>query len=184
MGQINPRKFLCEPLLEYLKDLFPHSVGALVLISGFIIIVFRSRGDMTASWKKTPFTIGHLRVGFSVMGFSATLCGITSGHPVTDSPDDLKSAAALGLKLKLPGGLKCITVPTHAFVDLRTTQNPIYLWITDWLARAKSSLSRFAPVKTEPDLPTVIKEPRGNSPLGKQVWIAGTSDRVCGRSAF
>jgi len=38
-------------------------------------------------------------VVFSVMGFSATMCGITSGHPVTDSPDGLKSAAALGLKL-------------------------------------------------------------------------------------
>ncbi|KAN0075568.1 hypothetical protein V8E54_006838 [Elaphomyces granulatus] len=59
-------------------------------------------------------------------------------------------------------------VPTHASVDSRTTQNPIYLiylWITDWLARAKSSLPRFAPVKMNLIYQQLSQRNREETPL-------------------
>lgn len=48
--RINPRCFLPASELELLRRFFPVAIGARVLISGFLIVLFRNQKDIEASW--------------------------------------------------------------------------------------------------------------------------------------
>lgn len=64
-------------------------------------------------------------------------------------PDSLESVASLGLKIQFPSGQEAITVPTHAFVALRSMDSPYKLRIIDLFGKVKKKLARFAPVSGE-----------------------------------
>jgi len=76
MGHIDTRKFLCPTILDFIRETFPASMGAMVLISGYIIILFRTAEEMKNSWESGPSTIGRLTVGFNVAKYNSTVGGI------------------------------------------------------------------------------------------------------------
>ncbi|KAL1969233.1 hypothetical protein VTN77DRAFT_487 [Rasamsonia byssochlamydoides] len=89
--------------------MFPTSVGARVFISGFIVVLFNRQKDIEESWKNGLVTeFGCLRLGYDIVTHEPTINGISSGTPIAPVPNELSSSAALGLKLRLPGGLQCI----------------------------------------------------------------------------
>ncbi|KAJ5594588.1 uncharacterized protein N7459_000796 [Penicillium hispanicum] len=167
--RINPRRFLVASDLELLHRFFPSAIGARVLISGFIVVLFRNRKDIEASWLEgcVP-TFGLLRLGYDIAVHYPTEAVADSGNAVADSPDQDENATPLGLKLKFPDGSRGIVVPTHAFVDLKTPQENMAHKHASWLAKTKSTFSKATAIK--------IKERirRGSaveSPLGKSVWF-------------
>jgi hypothetical protein len=87
--------------------------------------------------------------------------------------------AAIGLKLKLRDGTECVTVPTHAFVDLGATHNKGRLKLTNWFLKAQEFLLKLRPIQ-QLSRPAVAGT-RGaiqKTPLGKGVWLADTNEKV------
>lgn len=180
---INPRRFLAPETLNFLRTMFPMAIGVRVLISGFIIVLFKTEKDMKASWDLGRVSeFGGLRLGYDLLADEATSQVTVSGRSITDSPENVKSFAALGLKLRLSQGTLCITIPTHAFVRTRQTQSRAYIRAVDWMARVKTALWRFAPFTIGSKMEAIgtsNEEPNSNSPLGKRVWLAGERQMVC-----
>jgi hypothetical protein len=178
---INPRRFLKENDLKTLRIAFPTSIGAQVLISGFIVVLFNTQEDIERSWDEGEITeFGALRVGYDIAAHEPTKSEISTGAVITHDPNKLDQSAALGLKLRLPGGLECLTIPTHAFVKLYETKRRPLLRFAEWIAKSKMALRRFAPVKTDSSTPAfgIGKQPFTNSPIGCGVWLAGSSTKV------
>lgn len=97
-----------------------------------------------------------------------------SGTGIAEKPDRQKSNASLGRKLRFPGGQEAVTAPTHAFVKLANIKHRPLLRLAEWYARLKATVSRFAAVKRDPSM----RQSASISPLGKEVWLGGTSQRV------
>lgn len=178
---INPRQLLSPGSISELQAMFPLSVGARVLISGFVTILFQNRDDITKSWKLDGrvATFGNLRLVYDVMANQPSNDRINSGKSISQNPNDSQASASLGLKLRLPNGQVAITVPTHAFVKLRDPSRPLFR-VLDWVTSLKSRLSKFHPVRRIAYEPAVAisKNSRGNSPIGKTVYLAGQARAV------
>lgn len=147
-----------------------------MLISGFIIILFKNRKDIEASWLEgcVP-SFGLLRLGYDVAVHYPAKTVVDSGNAVADSPEQMNSVTPLGLKVKLQDASQGIVVPTHAFVDVKTPQENIARKETGWLARIQSILSRAASMKIKDCIKMGSKE---NSPLGKSVWFVAEPKEV------
>ncbi|RHZ57286.1 uncharacterized protein CDV56_100474 [Aspergillus thermomutatus] len=52
---LNPRRFLSQDDLHILREMFPSAVGAKVFVSGFIVILFKTRADIEKSWLEDGF---------------------------------------------------------------------------------------------------------------------------------
>lgn len=167
--RINPRRFLPASDLELLRRFFPSAIGARVLISGFIIVLFQNRKDIEASWLEgcVP-SFGLLRLGYDVAVHYPAKSVVDSGNAVADSPEQTDSITPLGLKVKLQDGSQGIVVSTHGFVDVKTPQENIARKDAGWVARTKSTLCRAASMKIKDCIKMGSKE---NSPLGKSVWF-------------
>lgn len=103
-----------------------------------------------------------------------------AGYAVSGVRGSFGSLGALGLRLKMRGGHEAITTVTHGFVN-KTEREPILLTVTNWLLRAKEAITRFLiskPSETLPAQVTMREQATVNSPLGKEIWIAGTDQRV------
>lgn len=161
--------------------MFPLSVGARVLISGFLTILFQNHDDITKTWKLDGkvATFGNLRVVYDVMANQPSNDHIHSGKSISQNPNDGHLSASLGLKLRFPNGQVAITVPTHAFVKLQDPPRPL-LGVLDWVTRLKSRMSKFHPVRRTSHEPAVAisKDSGGNSPIGKTVYLAGQARAV------
>jgi hypothetical protein len=121
---VNPRRFLPASELELLRRFFPAAIEARVLISGFLIVLFRNRKDIDASWLEGSVrSFGLLRLGHDVAIHYPTETVPESRNAVADAQNG--SATPLGLKLKFLDDSEGITVPTHAFVDIETLQENI-----------------------------------------------------------
>lgn len=167
--RINPRRFLPATDLELLRRFFPSAIGARVLISGFIIMLFRNRKAIEASWLEgcVP-TFGLLRLGYDVAVHYPIESVADSSNAVADSPEKSESATPLGLKLKFPDGSHGIVVPTHAFVDVKTPQEKLARTHRSLLSRSKSTLAKVCAKK----LKSCVKmKHNGTSPVGKTVWF-------------
>ncbi|KAK2812920.1 hypothetical protein FQN50_000941 [Emmonsiellopsis sp. PD_5] len=182
IGCINPRKLLSGQDLEALREMFPRAIGARLLVSGFLIILFKNLRDVRASWEREQglgIEFGRMRIGYDVVaGYNPTGAEvIESGDAIGNSPGNRSSAAALGLKLVLPGGQRAITVPTHAFVKISTVvRSGLYLHIVNWIACVKDTLWTFNPFSGATS--EVATGTAGDSPIGKEVWLVRSNQFV------
>ncbi|KAI9375182.1 hypothetical protein BJX61DRAFT_192188 [Aspergillus egyptiacus] len=177
-GQINPRKFLTEQDLDSLRILFPKSIGAQVLISGFLRILFKSVSDVQQTHNLGYLReVGSLIVLLDTATFSATASNVESGAAVSDT--EAKTVGCLGLKLKLPGGKTVLTTVTHAYV--RNPALPVVLMrVADWVVRAKNALSRFRDPHLDRDSRAYGVSDQGlsNDPRGKDILLCKTNTKV------
>jgi hypothetical protein len=65
---INPRQFLSSNDLEVLRAQYPTAIGARVLISGFLVLLYKSRDQIRKAWDCDGIggTFGMLRVQYDV----------------------------------------------------------------------------------------------------------------------
>jgi hypothetical protein len=101
--------------------MFPTSLGARVLISGFIVNLFKSRANIENFWQHDGLagTFGALRIINDLLEDMATQKIVSKGAAITATPDSFDGYAALGLKIRFPGGQEAITAPTHSASFLR-----------------------------------------------------------------
>jgi hypothetical protein len=124
--------------------MFPSAVGVRVFISGFIVVLFKTRADIEKSWLEDgpAGEFGYLRLRYDIIEDEPTQKVLSRGARIAAKPD-----CALGVKIRFPSGQEAITVPTHAFVALRSIRTSPMLRVANWYAQIKRKLARFAPVK-------------------------------------
>lgn len=179
--RINIRRLLNAHDLSILRDIYPEAIGVRILVTGFVIFLFKSRRAMERAWNHKTFEmIGGRRVGYDVFESCVTSRQIAYGDSVSERPEDYSiNQGCLGLRLKLPSGEEVVTTTTHAFVKCRRPGR-VASQIADWYVYIRDCLKSFRPVKPEAAVPaafTTLARP-GNSPLGKTIWIAGTNHKV------
>lgn len=179
--RINPRRMLTPHDLNAIRSMFPTAVGVRILIAGWAIVLFNSKSSLYAAWKDgIADTIGELSVCYDILDHTPTIATTMAGCAVADKPENYNTHGALGLRVKLANGVEAITTVTHGFVQL-PYWSPMILRVADWILRAKKALSNFRPMKptnAEPAEVTMKGEAIGNSPLGHEVWLAGTNQLV------
>lgn len=187
--RINSRRLLRSEDLRQISTYFPGSVGVRVLICNFVFILFNSQRAMQVCWGLGEVeTVGGLRVRYSMLDYELTsqpVIGpnqpaVGTGHSVAERADTIESQGCLGLRLRMPSGQETITVTTHAFVQYSVTKSPIRLRLSEWYLAARTALTSFKAVKRDPEAPAIVEtcQQRGNTPLGKVVYLASTSRRV------
>lgn len=186
---INPRSFLPAETIECIRLAFPGSVGAQVLIIGWILVLFPDKKTLQKCWSHgAPSEINNLRVGFILTKCYSTASTTTTileaGQAVTDTPDSINNEVALGLRLRLPGGLEAITTVTHAFVRLANPRMSSFRRaITEQVLVAKKYLQRLKPPPKDAQYEGMVFTcDHSNSPIGKAVWLSGTKTQVCTNS--
>jgi hypothetical protein len=155
--------------LELLRRFFPAAVGARVLISGFIIVLFPTRKDIEASWLEgcVP-SFGLLRLGYGIAVHYPAVAVTDSGNAVAGSPEESESVTSLGLKLRFADDSHGIAVATHGFVDMNTAQGNIAHKERSFLTKTKSAFSKATAMKIKE---CVKMGAAVDSPLGKCVWF-------------
>ncbi|KAJ5151753.1 hypothetical protein N7492_010048 [Penicillium capsulatum] len=180
--RINPRRFVTAEDLELLRRFFPSAIGARVLISGFIIVLFGTRKDIEASWLEgcVP-TFGRLRLGYDAAVHYPNRTVVDSGNAVAGSSDQNDSITPLGLKLKFADGSLGIAVSTHAFVDMKTPQENIAQSRASCWSKTKSLFSKATALKAK----ECIKMGAAvDSSLGKAVWFVQEPKKKIGHITF
>ncbi|CAG8903156.1 unnamed protein product [Penicillium egyptiacum] len=180
---LNPRKFLSQDDLHLLQEMFPCALGVRVFISGFIVILFKSRSDIKDSWLHDGFadSFGCLRLRYDILQDEPIRTVIPRGAAITTRSDCIDGYAALGLKLRFPTGQEAITVPTHAFVTLRAMLPMPLLRMSDWYQKIKRKMARYLPIRRNSSVPavgTARHRTVGTSPLGKNVFLVGESQQI------
>ena len=188
LHDINCRRLLSFEDLERIRAAFPAAVGVRVLITGFVVVLFKDRKSMERSWFENGVSdyIGSLWSGYAIANHQPSGCQtVAYGQAVSKERTHMGlDVVLLGLKLRMRSGemagREVITTVTHGFVKLELTQNPIRLRLADWYARVRRSLAKSVSPKPIVDHPAIIatREKLGNSPLMKEVWLAGTDIRV------
>lgn len=179
---INPRAFLTPQVISLIREAFPGSSGIQVTLTGWVLVIFPDKKSLVACWAKgVPNDVGSLRVGYILTSSFATATVVESGHAVTDNPANMTSHGALGLRLRLPGGLEAITTVTHAFVRLANpSMSNLRKGFTNQFLLAKGFLQRLRPPpRNTQDAAIVHVRTAKNSPIGKAVWLSGAKAQVC-----
>lgn len=108
---INPRKFLTPSQLDRLREVLPRAVGARVLVSGFLVILFKSLPDVQDAYHHDwVMEVGGLRTIYDIANAEITATSIESGVRLTSSPNSVHSAGCLGLRLPMGNGTGTITL--------------------------------------------------------------------------
>lgn len=181
---INPREILSLENLFPIHKYFPTSIGVRILVTGFIIVLYKSIQHLKNSWVRGVFeTIGTLQLGYSAAVYIPTATSTGYGSAVTTKEDGsvLGNQGCLGLRIRLPNGNEAITTTAHAFVRLMTTNNVsrIRYQASDWLVRTTSLLRELKPIKRFLEIPAISRiRQRHNSSLGQRVFLAGTDTFV------
>lgn len=169
---INPRRFLTSRDLDVLRGLFPASVGAEVLIAGFIIILFDRKSDLVDAYTNVwPLELAGLRVYLDV-----------ARYETTTAPSRARTQTCTGnldLKLRLPDGSSAITTVTHGFVKSpkATKESQIITRFQGIYAQGKASLKLFfSTCVDDQDAPA---EQLTDSPIEKEVWLESSDRKVC-----
>lgn len=167
--------------LNAIRNMFPSSIGVRILIAGWAVILFASKDDMIAGWRKgVPDTIGDLFTGYDINEMTPSTATARAGYAVSGVRESVDSLGALGLRPIMRDGHEAITTITHGFVS-QSEREPILLTVTNWLLRAKEAITRFLTSKPSDTLPaqvTMREQATEKSPLGKEIWLAGTDQRV------
>lgn len=173
---INPRKILSLGNLHLIQRFFPTSIGVRILVTGFIIILYKSIKDLKDSWAQGVFeTIGTLQLGYSAAVYvpTATSIGYCSTVTTKEYVNMNEDQGCLGLRLRLPNGNEAITTTTHAFVTLMAVDNVsrIRYQASDWLVRTIRLLRELKPVKRFLEIPAISRiRQMQNSPLGQSFF--------------
>lgn len=178
---IDPRAFLSPQVIISIREAFPGSLGVQIILSGWILILFPDKKSLEDCWAKgTPDEVGNLRVGYILTSFCATANVIESGQAVSNAPATFTHQAALGLRLRLPGGTEAITTVTHAFVHLANPgMSNLRKGFMDRILFAKEYLKRLRPPPRHIQHAGIVHSKRSsNSPVGKDIWLSGTNTRV------
>lgn len=159
---INPREILSLGNLYSIHRFFPTSIGVRILVTGFIIILYKSMKDLKDAWVEGIFeTIGTLQLGYSVAVYVPTATSIGYGSAVTTKEDAnmYENRGCLGLRIRLPNGNEAITTTTHAFVRLMATDNVsrVRYQASDWLVRTVRLLRELKPVQRFLKIPAVSR---------------------------
>lgn len=177
---INPRKLLSPQQLDGLRELFPAAVGARLLVSGFLLVLFESLHDIQTVYEGDwIMEIGGLRTIYDVHRLEASADTVTSGMEVCERPESLYGQGCLGLRIRTTDGQEAITTVTHGFV--RNPQpSPMTALFSEWFLRAKSALLRFRrpPPQSDTCAIGISRGSNQNSPIGKEVWLATGTKRV------
>ncbi|KXG51690.1 uncharacterized protein PGRI_090830 [Penicillium griseofulvum] len=174
---IDPRSFLQLQQVISIREAFPGSVGVQILPTGWLLVLFLEKKSLEACWDKgVPCEVGGLRIGYLLESARATATPVESGRAVSGAPGSIAQQAALGLRLRLPGGQEAITTVTHPFVRLADSRmSKIRKRFTEHILAAKEYLKRMKPPPRQaPQAGIVHPKQSANSPVGKQVWLSGT----------
>lgn len=182
VDMIKCREFVPPALLWQIHEIFPTSLGVQVLICGWLIVLFPSKEAMECCWRDGVVDeVGGLRVGYSVAEYRYTPEIIEAGRSISDRAEDYTRVASVGLRLRFRDRREGITTVTHAFVSTASsTMSPLRKIAIEWILLAKQRLCFLLPFWAESSTPGMIESRRhGNSPLGKDVWLTGTGEKVC-----
>jgi hypothetical protein len=177
---INPRKLLCPQQLDGLRELFPAAVGARLLVSGFLVVLFESLGDIQAVYEGDwIMEVGGLRTIYDLHRLEASADTIISGMEVCERPESLYGQGCLGLKIRMTDGIEAITTVTHGFVNNPQPSRTIMMF-SECILRAKSAIVRFfrPPPQSNTYAISISRGSNRNSPIGKEVWLATETKRV------
>ncbi|MCJ1349457.1 hypothetical protein MMC31_007697 [Peltigera leucophlebia] len=178
---INCRLLLRKEDLRTIRDYFLGSSGVRVLICEFIYVLFLNQENLNSSLAKgiVP-SIGGQRARFLVSEYRSTADTVPSGHALSNKAQDFSTNGCLGLRLRLQSGQEVITTTTHAFVRLCTSPTPLKIKMAEYYVYMRNKLASFRGAKDGGSEPAIAetRKRRGNSPLGTNVWLAGTNIRV------
>lgn len=153
-----------------------------MLICGWLIVLFPSKEAIECCWRDSVVDeVGRLRVGYSIAEYRYTTEIIKAGRSISDRAEDYTRVASVGLRLHFHDHQGGITTVTHAFVSTASlTMSLLRKIAIEWILLAKQRLCSLLPFWAESSIPGMIESRRhGNSPLGKDVWLAGTGEKVC-----
>ncbi|KAM5467843.1 hypothetical protein MferCBS49748_003823 [Microsporum ferrugineum] len=178
---IYPRRMLTAQDIAKIQQYYPSCVGVRILISGYIIFLFRNILDMRSAWKSgNPDDVGGLIPGFDIIDMEPSTETMPSGYEVSHLPDSFISRVCLGLRIRRADGSEAVTTVTHGFVK-RVESTPRFPRLASWLIQAKRSLSRFMSPRNLIALPGEVGhrgESLGSSALGKSVYIQGEAIKI------
>lgn len=178
---INCRGLLSDEDIRIIREYFPGSVGARVLICGFLVILFDNKKALKKSWKQGVVNyVGGLVVEYA-MRYYMTACDVVpSRHASNTGPDGLGENSCLGLRLRMENGIEAITTATHSFVRFPTGLSSTRSRLFDLSGSIHATLARISLTrKTKSELAMAERERRRrNTSLGAEVWMGGTSDKV------
>ncbi|KAK1761794.1 hypothetical protein QBC33DRAFT_553309 [Phialemonium atrogriseum] len=176
---INPRRLLSSEDIHQFADMFPRAIGLQIFIAGRIHVLYQDRTYVEADWREgVPQQVGGLAVQFSVPSIIPSQAELTYRQGVAAKKDSRIATGCLGVSLRLPDGEVVATTVTHGFVHLPGV---------GYLSRAvglfdklKKSLLRLRWPPQQESLTGHVRssDPAGNSPVGKEVWVAATNCRL------
>lgn len=180
------RTIFCRGLLSdedtrIIREYFPGSVGARVLICGFLVILFDHKKALKKSWQQGVVNyVGSLAVKYAIRDYMTACDVIPSRHASINRPDGLGENSCLGLRLRLENGIEAITTATHSFVRFPTGPSATRARLLDWTGSICSALARFCLTRRTDSKPALAQRERRrcNTSLGAEVWMDETSDKV------
>lgn len=175
------RGLLSDEDMRIIREYFPGSVGARVLICGFLVILFDNKKALKKSWEQGVVNyVGSLAVKYAIRDCMTACDVIPSGHASINSPDGLGENSCLGLRLRLENGIEAITTATHSFVRFPTGPTATRARLLDWTGTICSALAKFCLTRKTNSTPALAQRERRrrNTSLGAEVWMDGTSDKV------
>lgn len=177
---INCRGLLSDEDIRIIREYFPGSVGARILICGFLVILFDNKKALKKSWKQGVVNyVGGLAVKYAMRDYM-TACDVPSSHASTNRPDGLGENSCLGLRLRMENGIEAVTTATHSFVRFPTGPSATRARLLHLCGSIRATLARFSLTRKTDSKPAVVERERRrcNTSLGAEVWMSGTSDKV------
>lgn len=175
------RGLLSDEDVRIIREYFPGSVGARVLICGFLVILFDHKKALKKSWEQGVVNyVGSLAVKYAIRDYMTACDVISSRHASMNRPDGLGENSCLGLRLRLENGIEAITTATHSFVRFPTGPSATRARLLGWTGSVCSALARFCLIRTTKSKPALAQRQRRrcNTSVGVEVWMDETSDKV------
>lgn len=175
------RGLLSDEDMRIIREYFPGSVGARVLICGFLVILFDNKKALKKSWGQGVVNyVGSLAVKYAIRDYVTACDVIPSRHASISRPDGLGENSCLGLRLRLENGIEAITTATHSFVRFPTGPSATRARLSDWTGSICSALARFCLTRKTNSTPALAQRERRrrSTSLGAEVWMDETSDKV------
>lgn len=175
------RGLLSDEDIRIIREYFPGSVGARVLICGFLVILFDNKKHLKKSWEQGVVNyVGSLVVKYAIRDYMTASDEVPSRHASINRPVGLGENRCLGLRLRMENGIEAITTATHSFVDFPTGPSATRARLFDLTGSICSALAKFCLTRKTNSKPAMAQRERRrrNTSLGAEVWMNETSDKV------
>lgn len=175
------RGLLSDEDIRIIREYFPGSVGARVLICGFLVILFDNKKALQKSWEQGVVNyVGSLAVKYAIRDYMMACDEVPSRHASINRPDGFGENSCLGLRLRMENGIEAITTATHSFVKFPTGPSATRARLFDFTGSICSALARFRLTRKTNSKPAMAQREkrRRNTSLGAEVWMDETSDKV------